>query len=58
MRNLLWLLLANVNGLVALTGFVWLYVGLAGWWPPAANITAGLLLLAAGVSPYLAKRAN
>ena len=35
--------------LFEVAGLVMLFVGLVLWWPPAAFIVTGLLLLAAGV---------
>jgi hypothetical protein len=43
----------NVHGLVFVVGAIWLYVGLHGVSPAAANIVAGLVLLAIGAWPYL-----
>ncbi len=47
------LLAENVNGLAVLGGAVWLYVGVHGFSPAAANIVAGVLVMAIGLRPYL-----
>jgi hypothetical protein len=47
------LLRENVNGLAVLGGACWLYVGLAGFSPHAADVVAGVLLMAIGLVPYL-----
>jgi hypothetical protein len=46
-------LLENVNGLAVVAGAAWVYVGIRGFSPHAANIVAGALLMATGASPYL-----
>jgi hypothetical protein len=51
--KVLTLVLENVNGLAVLGGAIWLYVGVAGFSRPAADIVAGVLLLTVGVVPYL-----
>jgi len=43
----------NVNGLAVLGGAIWLYVGVHGFSPAAADIVAGVLLIAIGLRPYL-----
>lgn len=45
----------NVNGLVVLGGAGWLYHGLAGFSRPAANIVAGVVLMAIGACPYVVR---
>lgn len=47
----------NVNLLLVVGGFVSLEIGLAlGWSGPVAAIVGGVLVMAAGVSPYVQKR--
>ncbi len=48
--------LENVNGLAFLVGACWLYVGLAGISRPAADVTAGMVLMAIGAFPYLRRK--
>lgn len=43
----------NVHGLVFVVGAIWLYTGLHGVSPAAANIVAGAILLVIGAWPYL-----
>ena len=45
--------LENLNGAVVLVGAVWLYVGVRGFSPHAADVVAGAALLAIGVWPYV-----
>ncbi len=52
MKKALALVLENVNGLAFVGGATWVYIGLAGWSPHAADVVAGLLLMAIGVVPY------
>lgn len=40
------------NTIVFGAGFGWLYAGVAGFSRPAANMTAGLILIAIAVWPY------
>lgn len=47
------LLAENANGLVCLAGAVWLYVGLHGFSPHAADVVAGAALLTIGAWPYV-----
>jgi hypothetical protein len=47
------LLIENARGLTVLLGAALLYHGIAGFSLPAANVTAGLLLMAVGAFPYL-----
>lgn len=49
-------LLENANGLTFVAGAAWLYVGVAGYSTPAANIVAGALVMAIGVGPYLRRK--
>lgn len=49
-------LLENLNGLVVLAGAGWLFVGIAGFSRHAADIVAGVVLMAVGVYPYLRRR--
>jgi hypothetical protein len=49
-------LLANVPTLLFVAGFVWLYVGVAGWSAPAANVVGGVVLMALASVPYLRAR--
>jgi hypothetical protein len=49
-------LLENVNGIAFLGGAVWLYVGVAGFSPHAADVVAGGVLMAAGSYPYLKRK--
>lgn len=51
-------LLENLNGLVVLLGAAWLFVGIAGFSRHAADIVAGVVLMAVGVYPYLRRRKN
>ncbi len=46
-------LLENLNGLAVLGGAAWLYVGLAGVSRHAADIVAGVVVMAIGVYPYV-----
>lgn len=46
-------LLENVNGLAVLGGACWLYLGIRGFSPHAADIAGGVMLMAIGVFPYL-----
>jgi len=55
-RTAIGVVLENVNGLVVLGGAVWLYVGLAGFSRHAADVVAGLTVMAIGVYPYLKRR--
>jgi hypothetical protein len=48
-------LVANVNTAVFGAGFALLYAGVGGFSWPAANVTAGVLLMAIGARPYLAR---
>lgn len=50
------LVLENARGLLVITGGVVLYCGIAGFSVSAANIAAGVLLMAIGAYPYLHKR--
>ena len=50
------LALENVNGLAFLGGSWWLYVGLAGFSRHAADVMAGLLLIAIGAYPYVQRK--
>lgn len=43
----------NARSVVFLVGFTLLYVGLAGWSYRAANLTAGGVLMALALVPYL-----
>ena len=43
----------NWRGLLVLGGAVWLYVGLYGVSPHAADVVAGVTLMAIGAWPYL-----
>lgn len=47
------LVLENARGLLVAAGGCWLYVGIAGFSRPAANVAAGLLLIAIGAYPYV-----
>ncbi len=49
------LALENVNGLIVLAGAGWLYIGVAGFSRPAANVVAGALAMAIGAVPYVVK---
>ena len=53
LRRLVGLLAENARGIVCLVGGVWLYHGIAGFSPAAADVVAGLLLIAVGAYPYL-----
>lgn len=46
----------NVNGLAFLGGACWLYIGLAGFSPHAADVVAGGVLMAVGAYPYLKRK--
>jgi hypothetical protein len=52
-RKALQLALENMNGLAVLGGAAWLYVGIRGFSPHAADVVAGGLVLLIGVCPYL-----
>ena len=43
----------NLNALVYVLGFALLCLGVAGWSVPAAEVTAGLLLMVMAVWPYV-----
>ena len=45
--------LENLNGAVVLGGAVWLYIGIHGFSPHAADVVAGTILIAMGAFPYL-----
>lgn len=45
--------LENVNGCAFVSGFGLLYVGVRGFSPSAADVVAGVLLMAIGVVPSL-----
>ena len=38
---------------LVLGGAGWLYIGIAGWSRPAANVVAGLMLMTLGMFPYV-----
>lgn len=48
--------LENVNGVAFVAGAVWLYLGVAGYSPHAANVLLGAILMTIGVLPYLLRR--
>lgn len=54
-RQGLGVLRENANGLTVLVGAGWLYVGIHGVSPPAADIVAGVILMALGLRPYLSR---
>lgn len=56
MRTFSKFLRENLNALLFAGGFVTLYVGIAGWSQPAANITAGVVCMAIAAFPYLRSR--
>lgn len=43
----------NANGLLVLGGAAWCYAGIAGFSRHAADVVAGVLLMAIGVAPYV-----
>ena len=47
--------LENVNGCAFVSGFGLLYVGVRGFSPHAADVVAGVLLMAIGAFPYLVR---
>jgi len=49
-------LLENLNGLAVLAGAAWCYVGIAGVSRHAADIVAGVVVMAIGVYPYVRRR--
>lgn len=53
LTNALRQLAQNVNFVVVLCGFLWLYVGVSGLSRPIANVIAGSLVMVAGAWPYL-----
>lgn len=46
----------NARGLLFVAGACWLYVGIAGFSVPAANVTAGAILMAVGATPYFLRK--
>ena len=56
MRRLGAAVLENLNGLAFLIGAGWLFVGLAGFSRHAADVVAGVVLMAIGVYPYVRRR--
>lgn len=48
--------LENLNGLAVLGGAAWCYVGIAGFSRHAADVVAGVVLMAVGAYPYLTRR--
>lgn len=55
MRTISSVLVANINTAVFGAGFGLLYAGVGGFSWPAANVTAGVLLMAIGAWPYLSR---
>lgn len=53
MRNVLALVTGQAKTLLFVAGFVWFYIGVAGFSVPAARMIAGLLLMAMALYPYL-----
>ena len=53
LRALVAALAQNLNALVYMLGFTLLCLGVAGWSVPAAEVTAGLLLMVMAVWPYV-----
>lgn len=53
MRNVLAFLAGQVKTATFVVGFVWFYIGVAGFSIPLARTIAGLLLMAAVAYPYL-----
>ena len=45
--------LENVNGCAFVSGFGLLYLGVRGFSPPAADVVAGVVLMAIGAWPYV-----
>lgn len=52
-RVLFGIVLENINGLVVLGGAGWLYCGVRGFSRPAADVVAGVVLMALGAFPYV-----
>ena len=46
-------MLENVNGCAFVSGFGLLYLGVRGFSPPAADVVAGVVLMAIGAWPYV-----
>lgn len=58
MKALIGFGLENIRGLLFVTGAGWLYIGVAGFSGPAADIFGGAVLMAIGAYPYLRKKAR
>lgn len=56
MNRVVRLIGTNVNALVFVCGFVTAYIGAAQWSSAAANVAAGVVLMAIGAWPYLRQR--
>jgi small neutral amino acid transporter SnatA (MarC family) len=56
MRRLLTEAVANVRILIFAVGFGLFYAGVAGFSTPAANVTAGALVMTIAVWPYVSRK--
>lgn len=50
------LALQNVNGILFAVGLALLIAGVREWSPAAANVVAGVVAMAIGVTPYVLRR--